>query len=64
MIQNRARVLDALRAANFDPEALPPVPRGKACPAKAVARIGAKLSRDSFEHAWKALLADGELHRT
>lgn len=63
MQANRERVLSALRSAGYKPEALPPVPAGKACPAKAAARNGAALSPASFDHAWSDLSESGVIRR-
>lgn len=55
MVANVERVRRALRAAGFNETALPPVQRGRPCPAKAAARAGAGLTDPSFDHAWQAL---------
>lgn len=63
MQSNRERVLKALRDAGYDSGALKPLRNGLACPAKSAARAGAGLTEGAFEHAWKALLRDGDVKR-
>lgn len=63
MQANRERVLSALRAAGYEPGALPAVAAGKVCPAKAAARQRAQLSRGAFDHAWGDLSESGEIRR-
>ena len=63
MQSNRERVLKALRSAGLDPAALPPIRNGVACPSKAAARAGAKLTVHSFDHAWKELFGSGKVVR-
>jgi hypothetical protein len=63
MEQNRQRVLEALRAAGFDPLALPYTPRGRICPAKQAASVAAGLPPHTFRRAWSELSKAGELRR-
>ncbi|HNU11374.1 MAG TPA: hypothetical protein PKJ45_08415 [Rubrivivax sp.] len=63
METNRQRVLAALRAAGFDPAALPRLRDGATCPAKTAARAGAGLSGGAFDHAWRELLRSGVVAR-
>jgi len=63
MQTNQSRVLAALRAAGFDPLGLPPLHNGATCRARRAAKGGAGLTDATFDHAWKALRAAGELVR-
>lgn len=58
--QHAEIVLAALRAAAYDPLALPPRKNGSPT-AKKDARAKCKLSPDQFDRAWKALRADGRI---
>ena len=59
-VQNAEIVLAALRAAAYDPLALPPRKNGSPT-AKKDARAKCKLSPYQFDRAWKALRADGRI---
>jgi hypothetical protein len=48
-------ILAKLRELNFDPQALPMPPAGKASPAKEAARESLDYSRNVFDKAWKRL---------
>lgn len=61
---NRQRVLQALRDSGFDPLALPSMPKGRTCPAKAAARDRAGLGKAAFDHAWSDLSESGGIRRT
>jgi hypothetical protein len=57
-----AAVLDAVRRAGFDPEHLPPRPRGKAWAAKQAVRAALpQMSKPVFDKAWQRLLDAGKL---
>lgn len=61
-LAHEAAILDALRAAGYDPRQLPRTPAGKASPAKEAAR-GAlpRMTPSVFNKAWQRLRADGEI---
>jgi len=61
MERNKEAVLVALRNSGFEPTQLPPYAPGKAWHAKQEAKKGSGLSDAAFDHAWKALTAEGKI---
>lgn len=61
MERNKEAVLVALRNSGFEPTQLPPYAPGKAWHAKQEAKKGCGLSDAAFDHAWKALTAEGKI---